>query len=448
MAGPYTPGKKRKRGKRRKGLAFQTHKEREKERRGEQPRDRTQFEVDDVRFGKFHGGVTDIRERRRLARLNRRRERLGRPLLGGGGPDVQFCFRDLSTGDLESDGGKLVAEQGLDKKRRGGLFGRFSRQSDPQPREESFNTGPTPVDDQVDAGLILPASLRGKPKQDKGDSLNNLFAADLAGLPAEDNVGLSELGKDARMDALRAMSSLVLSVRTPDFKKIEKGEPAEESTRVDPCRLKKVDEEKQIVWGEVYIPLLPDSQGDYMTAEEIAKAGWRFAAQGRLNEIDRMHDGDCDNAAVVVETFIVRAEDPTFIEGAWVIGVHIPDKEIWEGVKSGVYNGFSMEGLAVRREKQFEIDLPEEITGTTQVENDHMHPFHIRFNAQGEFLGGLAEPEGAVGADIHSHGIQKGTITELGGASPHMHRYSFVEGVLEVAIGRVPPSPEQVAQEG
>ena len=60
----------------------------------------------------------------------------------------------------------------------------------------------------------------------------------------------------------------------------------------------------------------------------------------------------------------------------------------------------------------------------------------------------MAEPEGAPGADIHSHKIQKGTITEVGGARPHVHRYSFVEGVLEVAIGRVPPSPEQVGQEG
>lgn len=443
----HLPGKKRRR--RMKSPVFDQHKEREMARRGQtQTTDRTQFEVDEVRFGKR--GLNDLRERRRLHRINRRRERLGRPLLGVG-PDVTFAFRDLSSAGLE-DGGKLVAEQGLPKKKRRGLGALFRRQSE-APREEAFATGPTPVDDQ-DAGLILPASLRGKAKQERSDALARLFATDAAGLMAEGNVGLAEKGekclgplaKEDGLEILRAMSRITLAIRTPDLKKVEKGES--ESTRVDPCRLKKIDHEKQLVWGEVYIPLLPDSQGDFMTAEEIEKAAYRFAAQGRLNQIDCMHDGDTDNSVCVVETFIARAEDPIFIEGAWVICCHIPDKGIWEGVKSGKFNGFSMEGLAVRHEKQFEIDLPETVAGVTQSEEGHTHPFHIKFSPQGEFLGGLAEPEGAQGSDIHSHGIQKGTITEVGGATPHVHRYSFVEGVLEVAIGRVPPSPEQVVQAG
>jgi hypothetical protein len=75
--------------------------------------------------------------------------------------------------------------------------------------------------------------------------------------------------------------------------------------------------------GEVYSPDFPDSQGDYMTAEEIRLMAYRFMAKGEPYRIDKEHDKkEC--GAFVVESFIARENDPDFISGSWVIGVHIP----------------------------------------------------------------------------------------------------------------------------
>ena len=236
-------------------------------------------------------------------------------------------------------------------------------------------------------------------------------------------------------------------IDTPDLKK------QDGSRREDPLQIRKRDDDKQIVWGEVYIPGLPDSQGDFMTIEEVEKAAYLFMANQRLDQIDRMHDGDCVvPEALVVESFIARKGDPTFIESAWVIGVHIRNPEVWDAIKRGELNGFSLEGKAQRTEKSFELNLPEEITGrTAPPTNEHDHEFSVRFGDQGQFLGGetSTDPDPtAQPGEIHAHGIQKGTVTESSGANPHVHRYSISEAILAVSIGRTPPPDDLVSDQG
>jgi len=98
--------------------------------------------------------------------------------------------------------------------------------------------------------------------------------------------------------------------------------------------IKKVDEELQIVWGEVYVPELPDSQGDFMTTLEVRKMAYSFMYAGRLGKVDMNHDNTI-NGSMIVESFIARSDDAVFIPGSWVVGMHIPDKEIWGMIKSG-----------------------------------------------------------------------------------------------------------------
>ena len=62
--------------------------------------------------------------------------------------------------------------------------------------------------------------------------------------------------------------------------------------------------------------------------------------------IDVNHQNDDVSAGVkIVENFIARADDPDFVEGAWVIGVHVLDDDIWNDILSGELNGFSYEAL-------------------------------------------------------------------------------------------------------
>ena len=52
----------------------------------------------------------------------------------------------------------------------------------------------------------------------------------------------------------------------------------------------KFDEEKQLAYGEVYMPMIPDSQGDFMTSEEIEKMAHGFMMDGLLRGVDTQHD--------------------------------------------------------------------------------------------------------------------------------------------------------------
>lgn len=189
--------------------------------------------------------------------------------------------------------------------------------------------------------------------------------------------------------------------------------------------IKKQDDELQIAYGEVYIPMVPDSDGEFMTAEEIRKMAHRFLAKGIPGNIDSYHDNRLVGA-VVVESFIARADDPVFIAGAWVVGVHIPDPDLWQRVKSGEFNGFSMEATVKRRDVELEMVLPDTIKGGTFPAGDpeHEHTFVVAYDDGGEFIGGRTNV-----VNGHYHDIIRGTITET--AEDHFHKFAFVDIIAE-----------------
>ncbi len=192
--------------------------------------------------------------------------------------------------------------------------------------------------------------------------------------------------------------------------------------------LKKSDEEQRIVWGEVYAPGFPDSQGDFMTEETIREMAYGFMKKQAMDAIDTNHNR-VPNGSVIVESFIAREDDALFIPGSWVLGVHVPDDETWGLVKSGELNGFSIDGHGVRVEAVLEIDMPDILAGETDEGPDgHKHTFFVKFDEDGKFLGG----ETSRAPDGHYHVIKMGTCTE--DASGHSHRFSFVEGVLDAQI--------------
>ena len=105
------------------------------------------------------------------------------------------------------------------------------------------------------------------------------------------------------------------------------------------CAIKKADDELQIVYAEVYAPNIPDSQGEFMQPTTIRKMAHSFLAKGFVNQIDTNHD-NVTNGSYVVESFIARKNDPDFIEDSWVVGVHVPDSDLWAKIKKGELNGF------------------------------------------------------------------------------------------------------------
>ena len=191
----------------------------------------------------------------------------------------------------------------------------------------------------------------------------------------------------------------------------------------DAIRIKKLDAEEQVVFGEVYAPGFPDSQGDFMSRDEIKKMAYNFLRKGNVFNIDTNHS-QVANGSYVVESFLARDDDATFIPGSWVIGVKVPDVAVWQMVKSGDLNGFSLDGMGVRNDTRFEIEMPELLKGETDDTPGHKHAFAVKFDDAGNFLGGRT----SYGIDGHFHLIKRGTCTET--VDGHSHRFSFVEGVI------------------
>jgi hypothetical protein len=116
---------------------------------------------------------------------------------------------------------------------------------------------------------------------------------------------------------------------------------------------RKTSEEKQIVYGEVYVPDRKDSDGNWMTADTIEKMAHDFMRNGGVRQISKGHDGQCDKGELV-ESFIARDGDPDYAKGSWVVGIHIPDQKIWKQVKDGTLTGFSIEGTGILIEEDTE----------------------------------------------------------------------------------------------
>ena len=195
----------------------------------------------------------------------------------------------------------------------------------------------------------------------------------------------------------------------------------------------KTDAKKQMVWGEVYVPYVPDSQGDYMTPEEIERVAHNFLRKGDVKAIDTEHSL-LRNGSVVVESFVAREGDADFAPGAWVLGVHIPDKAAWAKAESGEIGGFSMYGTGRRQQRIVEIEVPDDgvlfgKTAATSGDAAHDHAYMLELGANGEFIGGETDE-----VNGHSHEIKKGTVTEPG-PDGHRHRFSFIDTLAKGCSG-------------
>jgi len=117
----------------------------------------------------------------------------------------------------------------------------------------------------------------------------------------------------------------------------------------------KTDNEKRLVYGVVYSPDEVDTQNEYTTAEEIEKAAHKFLQNLRQENIDVNHTFEKVNA-IAVESYIAKKDESDIIPGAtagsWVIAIKVNDDQLWESVKKGEYEAFSMAGYAAKISKQ------------------------------------------------------------------------------------------------
>ena len=118
----------------------------------------------------------------------------------------------------------------------------------------------------------------------------------------------------------------------------------------------KIDNDKQQVFGwasviEVNGEPVVDLQGDYISADEMEKAGYEYVVKSRKggdmhlrNEWEPIHKSD------MIESFIVTPEKreamglPDSVPTGWWVGFQIQDPEHWADIKTGKRTGFSIHG--------------------------------------------------------------------------------------------------------
>lgn len=120
----------------------------------------------------------------------------------------------------------------------------------------------------------------------------------------------------------------------------------------------KADAESHYVTGIVYEPMVEDTDGNFMTEEEIIKAAYWFAKNG--DKVDLQHNFEPLSGATVVETWVAKAdfeiEDTAVKKGTWLITVEITDDSVWKDIHDGKITGFSMGGVGQFSEEDTDLD--------------------------------------------------------------------------------------------
>lgn len=105
------------------------------------------------------------------------------------------------------------------------------------------------------------------------------------------------------------------------------------------------EEDEHLVSGIVYEPDVPDLQGDVMNEEEIQKAAYLFMEKSQAFDVS--HKGSKINVKIL-ENYLapqdIVIEGRAITKGTWLLTLRILNKEVWEKIKDGDLQGYSMAG--------------------------------------------------------------------------------------------------------
>lgn len=182
-------------------------------------------------------------------------------------------------------------------------------------------------------------------------------------------------------------------------------------------KIKRVDDDQRIVYGEVYAPFVLDTYGEFMLPNDIVKMAHDFLTLDLKSVIDTHHD-NVPNGSYPVESFVARKNDPDYTDGAWVLGVKVPSDTVWKDIKDGKINGFSFEAMVHAVDMEIEFLVVRDHVGETYETDGHAHVFYVEVNEDGVIIGGYTDE-----VDGHSHKIVRGSVTMP--AAGHTHRLSL-----------------------
>lgn len=187
-------------------------------------------------------------------------------------------------------------------------------------------------------------------------------------------------------------------------------------------RIVKADADNHYITGIVYEPLVEDTDGNYMTEDEILKAAYWFAKNG--DSVDIQHSFDPLPGAAVVENWVAKADftidEEPIQKGTWLMTVEVADADVWEAVKKGDITGFSMGGLC--RYSEEDVDLSAVAKTPTETGGAH--------DAERERRGVFKKLAELLGFDVAEKGAMADTYAARSKASRFWNAFSSLEDAL------------------
>lgn len=124
----------------------------------------------------------------------------------------------------------------------------------------------------------------------------------------------------------------------------------------------KSDTDTHYVTGVVYEPMTEDTDGNYMTESEIAKAEKYFSNKQR--NIDVQHSFEPCDGACLVDSWITKCdceiEDQPVKKGSWLMTVKVEDNDLWDKVIEKSITGFSMGGVGHYSDVDVDLEKSDE----------------------------------------------------------------------------------------
>jgi len=178
-------------------------------------------------------------------------------------------------------------------------------------------------------------------------------------------------------------------------------------------RIVKADSGSHHVTGIVYEPMAEDSQGNFMTEDEITKAAYWFAKNS--GQVDIQHSFKPFKGGTVVESWIAKAdfsiEEEQVKKGTWLMTVEVEDQDVWESIEKGEITGFSMGGVGNYSKEDVDLDS-------------------VNKKDAGEKRGLFKQLAKAFGLDV----VEKGDVSELYGKRTKDSQFWNAFSALEDAL--------------
>lgn len=126
-------------------------------------------------------------------------------------------------------------------------------------------------------------------------------------------------------------------------------------------RILKADDERHYVTGIVYEPMVEDTDGNYMTEDEITKAAHWFMKNA--GDADIQHCFEKADGVEVVESYVAKSDmeigGQQIKKGTWIMTMEVTNNEVWDAIEKGDITGFSMGGRGTYSTKDVDISDPD-----------------------------------------------------------------------------------------